>query len=112
RDIIPGAGNWPDFVRNRSEQFEARLSLVEILPSQSLFFEGMEGSRIPVATAHGEGRAQFSNGSRALAPDQLVMRYTDQHGTATEAYPQNPNGSPGGITGVCNADGRVTILMP
>ncbi len=112
RDIIPGAGNWPDFVRNRSEQFEARLSLVEILPSQSLFFRGMEGSRIPVATAHGEGRAQFSNGSPDLATDQLAMRYTDQHGTATEAYPQNPNGSPGGITGVCNADGRVTILMP
>jgi phosphoribosylformylglycinamidine synthase len=112
RDIIPGTGDWPDFVRNHSEQFEARLSLVEILPSKSLFFEGMEGSRIPVATAHGEGRAQFSGGIAGLAPQQMAMRYIDQHGAATEAYPQNPNGSPGGITGVCNADGRVTILMP
>ncbi|HET6564815.1 MAG TPA: phosphoribosylformylglycinamidine synthase subunit PurQ, partial [Xanthomonadales bacterium] len=112
RDIIPGAANWPDFARNQSEQFEARLSLVEIMPSRSLFFSGMEGSRIPVATAHGEGRADFGVGGLNLGPEQLAMRYVDQHGRATEAYPQNPNGSPAGITGLCNADGRVTILMP
>ncbi|HKX55436.1 MAG TPA: phosphoribosylformylglycinamidine synthase, partial [Xanthomonadales bacterium] len=112
RDIIPGASDWPDFVRNQSEQFEARLSLVEILPSRSLFFRDMEGSKIPVATAHGEGRAQFSREQRNLAANQLTMRFLDQHGAAAESYPHNPNGSPGGITGLCNADGRVTILMP
>ncbi len=111
RDIIPGTSNWPDFVRNRSEQFEARLSMVEVMPSRSLFFKGMEGSHIPVATAHGEGRAQFASGT-IVAPDQLALRYVDQNGQATEAYPQNPNGSPQGITGLCNEDGRVTILMP
>lgn len=111
RDIIPGAAAWPDFVRNQSEQFEARLSMVEVMPSRSLFFRGMEGSHIPVATAHGEGRAQFGN-SRAIPTELLAMRYVDENGQAAEAYPQNPNGSPQGITGLCNEDGRVTILMP
>ncbi len=111
RDIIPGASQWPDFVRNRSEQFEARLSLVEILPSRSLFFRGMEGSRIPVVTAHGEGRALFAQPS-TISENHLILRYVDEYGVATESYPQNPNGSPQGITGLCNSDGRVTILMP
>jgi len=111
RDIIPGADHWPDFVRNRSEQFEARLSLVEVLPSRSLFFQGMEGSRLPVVTAHGEGRAQFSKPS-AISENCITLRYVDEYGAATESYPQNPNGSPQGLTGLCNADGRVTILMP
>jgi len=110
RDLVPGTGSWPDFVDNRSEQFEARLSLVEVEDSPSIFFSGMAGARIPVATAHGEGRAEFRGGS---SPAGLVaLRYIDSNGDATEHYPENPNGSPGGITGLCNADGRVTILMP
>ncbi|MEJ8569037.1 phosphoribosylformylglycinamidine synthase [Elongatibacter sediminis] len=111
RDIIPGADRWPDFVRNRSEQFEGRLSLVEIAPSQSLFFRGMAGSLLPVATAHGEGRAHFSGGEDP--PGELVaVRYVDRRGGWAEQYPDNPNGSPQGVTGLCNEDGRVTILMP
>jgi phosphoribosylformylglycinamidine synthase len=111
RSIIPGTERWPDFVRNFSEQFEARLGVVEILPSRSLFFSGMEGARLPAVTAHGEGRALF--GDLGLpGSDQLALRYVDQHGHAAETYPQNPNGSPLGITGLCNSDGRITILMP
>ncbi len=110
RDIIPGAESWPDFLRNHSEQFEARLSLVRIEPSPSLFFTGMHGSVLPVATAHGEGRADFGAVGQRAAP--VALRYVEPDGTAAEAYPQNPNGSPGGVTGVCNDDGRVTILMP
>jgi phosphoribosylformylglycinamidine synthase len=110
RDIIPGAGGWPDFVRNRSEQFEARLSLVRVEPSASLFFAGMEGSLIPVATAHGEGRADF--GRQGKIGPGVALRYVEADGSAANRYPQNPNGSPGGVTGVCNEDGRVTILMP
>ena len=109
--IIPGAEAWPLFVRNASEQFEARLSLVEVLASPSLWFAGMAGSRLPVVVAHGEGRADFSqrgDGARALA----ALRYVDHHGRPTEAYPYNPNGSPGGLTGVTTADGRHTALMP
>jgi phosphoribosylformylglycinamidine synthase len=110
REIIPGTASWPDFLRNRSEQFEARLSLVRIEPSRSLFFAGMHGSVLPVATAHGEGRAAFGGGG----PDSagVALRYVEADGTAASEYPQNPNGSPGGVTGVCNDDGRVTILMP
>ncbi len=111
RDIIPGASHWPDFVRNRSEQFEARLALVEITPSPSVFFAGMEGSRLPVASAHGEGRASFSAPEQASA-GLVAMRFVDTQGQPTEQYPDNPNGSPQGITGMCNEDGRVTILMP
>ena len=110
RELVPGTDSWPDFVDNRSEQFEARLSLVEVEDSPSIFFSGMAGARIPVATAHGEGRAEFRGGS--LAPGLAALRYIDSTGDATEHYPENPNGSPGGITGLCNADGRVTILMP
>ncbi len=110
REIIPGAGAWPDFVRNESEQFEARLSLVHVEPSRSLFFSGMAGSLLPIATAHGEGRAIFAAGTADAA--QVTLRYVEPSGEAARQYPQNPNGSPDGITGVCNEDGRVTILMP
>ncbi|MCC5866059.1 MAG: phosphoribosylformylglycinamidine synthase [Wenzhouxiangella sp.] len=110
RDIIPGTAHWPSFVHNRSRQFEARLSQVEIVSSPSMLFSGMAGSRLPVVTAHGEGRAEFKDAD----PDQarVCVRYVDGHGRATEIYPDNPNGSPAGVTGLCNDDGRVTILMP
>jgi phosphoribosylformylglycinamidine synthase len=109
--IIPGAQAWPKFTRNRSEQFEARLSLVEVLESPSIFFTGMEGSRIPIAVAHGEGFADFSQRGDAKAV-QRAMRFVDHHGKPTEAYPANPNGSPDGLTAVTTADGRFTVLMP
>lgn len=109
--IIPGAQAWPKFTRNRSEQFEARLSLVEVLESPSLFFAGMAGSRIPIAVAHGEGYADFSQRGDARAVLR-AMRFVDHHGQATEAYPFNPNGSPDGLTAVTTADGRFTALMP
>jgi phosphoribosylformylglycinamidine synthase len=109
--LIPGAADWPRFVRNRSEQFEARFVAVEIAPSPSLFFAGMAGSRIPVAVAHGEGRAVF--GSAAARQRALVAaRFVDHRGKPTEIYPLNPNGSPDGVTAVTTADGRFTILMP
>ncbi|MDH3941193.1 MAG: phosphoribosylformylglycinamidine synthase subunit PurQ, partial [Xanthomonadales bacterium] len=110
KELIPGAESWPDFVANRSEQFEGRFSLVKIEESASILLSGMAGSVIPVATAHGEGRADFSR--QGSAPERVVMTYVDGHGVATEHYPQNPNGSPGGVTGLCNTDGRVTIMMP
>jgi phosphoribosylformylglycinamidine synthase len=109
--IIPGAAAWPKFTRNRSEQFEARLSLVEVLESPSLFFTGMAGSRLPIAVAHGEGFADFSQRGDVAAV-QRAMRFVDHHGRATEAYPANPNGSPGGLTAVTTPDGRFTALMP
>ncbi len=109
--IIPGADAWPKFVRNRSEQFEARLSMVEVLASPSLFFTGMAGSRLPIAVAHGEGFADFSQRGDA-ARVQRAMRFVDHHGQPTEAYPANPNGSPGGLTAVTTPDGRFTALMP
>ena len=110
-ELIPGAEGWPRFVKNRSEQFEARLVTVEVTESPSLFFKGMAGSRIPVVTAHGEGRALYTGGRQ---PDEalITMRYVDNRGTATEAYPLNPNGSPGGITGLTTPDGRFTVVMP
>ena len=112
-DLVPGAAHWPRFVRNRSEQFEARLVQVEIALSPSLFFRGMEGSRLPVATAHGEGYAEFRDAAHLAAARELVaLRFVDGHGRATDAYPHNPNGSPEGITGLTTADGRFTILMP
>ena len=104
----PRAEHWPRFERNRSEQYEARLALVEVLESPSLFFRGMAGSRIPVAVAHGEGRALGTEASAGSA----CLRYVDNRGAATEQYPWNPNGSPAGQTGFTNSDGRVTILMP
>ncbi len=114
-ELIPGAGEWPRFVRNRSEQFEARLSLVEVLESPSVLLRGMAGSRLPIAVAHGEGRAEFASPAQleALRARGLVAaRYVDHHGRPAERYPENPNGSPGGITAVTTPDGRVTILMP
>jgi phosphoribosylformylglycinamidine synthase len=109
--LIPGASAWPKFTRNKSEQFEARLSMVEVLESPSLFFAGMAGSRIPIAVAHGEGYADFSQRGDAAAV-QRALRFVDHHGDATERYPFNPNGSAGGLTGVTTADGRFTALMP
>ena len=109
--MIPGALAWPKFTRNRSEQFEARLSLVEVLDSPSIFLAGMAGSRIPIAVAHGEGYADFSQRGDAQAVLR-AMRFVDHHGAPTEAYPANPNGSPGGLTAVTTADGRFTALMP
>jgi phosphoribosylformylglycinamidine synthase len=109
--IIPGAGAWPRFLPNASDQFEARLVMVEIAQSPSIFFEGMAGSLIPIASAHGEGRARFDGDqdqSRAL----VALRYVDGQGRATERYPDNPNGSPAGITGLTTPDGRFTIVMP
>jgi phosphoribosylformylglycinamidine synthase len=110
KEIVPGAQHWPSFERNRSEQFEARLVMVEIAESPSIFFRGMAGSRIPSVTAHGEGRAQF--GSEADRRNAIVAaRFVDNRGKPTEIYPLNPNGSPEGITGLTTADGRFTILM-
>ncbi len=109
--LIPGTAHWPRFLRNRSEQFEARLSLLEVIESPSILLSGMAGSRLPIAVAHGEGRAEFRSAeSAALA--RTCLRYVDGCGAATETYPANPNGSPLGATGFCNDDGRVTILMP
>lgn len=110
-DIIPGAEAWPRFTTNRSERFEARLSLVEVLASPSLFLQGMAGSRLPIAVAHGEGYANFAyrgDAGKVIA----AMRFTDHHGQPTEAYPANPNGSAGGLTAVTTADGRFTAMMP
>jgi phosphoribosylformylglycinamidine synthase len=109
--IIPGAQDWPKFTRNKSEQFEARLSMVEVLDSPSLFLTGMAGSRLPIAVAHGEGFADFSQRGDA-AKVLRAMRFVDNHGQATEQYPFNPNGSAGGLTAVTTADGRFTALMP
>jgi phosphoribosylformylglycinamidine synthase len=111
RELIPGAKGWPRFVRNRSEQFEARFVMVEITPSPSLFFSGMTGSRMAIATAHGEGRACFDT-KEAQAQAIVALRFVDNCGEPTETYPLNPNGSPLGITGLTTADGRFTILMP
>jgi phosphoribosylformylglycinamidine synthase len=112
-EIIPGTGHWPHFVRNRSEQFEARFVLLEVAATPSLFFHGMEGSRIPVVTAHGEGYAEFRDAAQLAAAQPLVaLRQVDNLGRPTERYPYNVNGSPQGITGLTTADGRFTILMP
>jgi phosphoribosylformylglycinamidine synthase len=111
KDIIPGAQHWPKFLRNASEQYEARLCTLEILDSPSVFFKGMTGSRIPVVVAHGEGRVSFP---QSCSPSKAgaALRFVDNRGKPTENYPLNPNGSPGGLTGFTAADGRVTILMP
>ncbi|WP_456376672.1 phosphoribosylformylglycinamidine synthase [Thiolapillus sp.] len=110
KELIPGAAHWPHFVRNRSEQFEARVAMVEVLDSPSLLLQGMQGSRMPIAVAHGEGRAEYRDESR---PGKGVsLRYIDNHGDVTMKYPANPNGSPEGITGLTTDDGRVTIMMP
>jgi phosphoribosylformylglycinamidine synthase len=112
-DLIPGADNWPRFLRNKSEQFEARLSLVEVLASPSIFLEGMAGSRLPIATSHGEGRVSFVNDAdRYMASHTIAVRYVDNYGNVADHYPANPNGSLDGICGLSNEDGRVTIMMP
>ena len=115
RELIPGAELWPRFVRNTSEQFEARFSLVRIEDSPSVLLAGMAGSHLPIAVAHGEGRAEFAS-ARALTDlehsSTVAMRFLDNHLAVTELYPANPNGSPHGITGISSSDGRATIMMP
>jgi phosphoribosylformylglycinamidine synthase len=113
--IIPGAEHWPRFTTNQSERFEARLSMVEILESPSLFLAGMAGTRLPIAVAHGEGFANFDPAKAGRGNLESViqaMRFTDNFGAATEVYPFNPNGSPGGLTAVTTQDGRFTAMMP
>jgi len=115
KTLMPGTDHWPRFVRNASEQFEARLSLVEVLPTPSLFFQGMQGSRIPIAVSHGEGQAEFARLSdldACTANNLIAMRFVDNHGQLATRYPANPNGSPQGITAITNVDGRITALMP
>jgi phosphoribosylformylglycinamidine synthase len=114
-ELIPGSEGWPRFVRNQSEQFEARLVMAEVPSSPSAFMDGMAGSRMPIAVAHGEGRVEFASGTSAaqLADSELVaLRYVDNYGQVTGRYPYNPNGSEEGITGVTTRDGRVTLMMP
>jgi phosphoribosylformylglycinamidine synthase len=115
KSLIPGAELWPRFVRNESERFEARFSLVEIQPSPSLFFNQMAGSRMPIAVSHGEGRVEVRDLGHLDAIEQsgtVALRFVDNHGQATQQYPNNPNGSPNAITGLTTQDGRVTIMMP
>lgn len=113
KELIPGADLWPHFVRNLSEQFEARVALVQVQDSPSILLAGMQGSIIPVSVAHGEGRAEFSGDPRiALRGNAVALQYVDNYGAVTEAFPANPNGSRYGITGLTNADGRFTIMMP
>jgi len=114
-ELIPGTAGWPRFVRNVSEQFEARFAQVEVLDSPSLLLHGMQGAVLPIAVAHGEGRADFGDpaaAGQALAAGLVSLRYLDGHGRVAESYPANPNGSPLGITGLTTTDGRVTIMMP
>ena len=115
KTLIPGAELWPRFVRNLSEQFEARFSLVKVEDSPSIFLQGMAGSHMPIAISHGEGRAEFSSQKamdRLLESGQIAMRFMDNSGTVATTYPANPNGSPDGITGVSSSDGRATLMMP
>ena len=113
--VIPGSEHWPRFARNLSEQYEARLSLVKVESSPSILLAGMEGSYLPIVVAHGEGRTHFADEAQRDALEsagQVAMRFIDHDLQTATAYPANPNGSPAGITGLCNADGRVTIMMP
>ena len=112
RELIPGSDHWPVFVRNESEQFEARFSMVEIVESPSILLAGMAGSKMPIAVAHGEGRVDFAATSADAAQAQIAVRFVDNAGNATQQYPANPNGSIEGITGLTTTDGRVTIMMP
>ncbi|MEN9670176.1 MAG: putative phosphoribosylformylglycinamidine synthase synthase, partial [Pseudomonadota bacterium] len=113
--IIPGAADWPRFTHNQSGRFEARLSMVEVLDSPSIFFKGMAGSQLPIVVSHGEGFANFDagkGGKGQVGAVQQALRFVDSAGLPTEIYPLNPNGSPNGLTGVTTADGRFTALMP
>jgi phosphoribosylformylglycinamidine synthase len=113
RELIPGAAAWPHFMRNKSEQFEARVAMVEVLPTPSIFLDAMAGSRMPIAVAHGEGYAEFADaGSLERAKPLVALRFVDNYARPTEYYPFNPNGSPQGITGLTSVDGRFTIVMP
>jgi phosphoribosylformylglycinamidine synthase len=114
RDLIPGAEHWPRFVRNRSEQFEARLALVEVLESPSVLLRGMAGARLPIAVAHGEGRAEFEAGALDAVEREgtVAARFVDGRGDVAVRYPENPNGSPAGVTALTTRDGRATVMMP
>ena len=115
KELIPGANSWPVFLKNSSEQFEARVVMTQINDSPSIFFKDMAGARLPIPTAHGEGRAEFADKKQlqAAQKDNLVVaQYVDNYGKVTEQYPANPNGSPDGITALTTPDGRATILMP
>jgi len=111
KPLIVGAEHWPEFARNASEQYEARLVEVEVVESPSLFFKGMAGSRLPVVVAHGEGRAVFASDADRDAA-HVALRFVEADGRASGRYPLNPNGSPHGITGLTSSDGRATLLMP
>jgi phosphoribosylformylglycinamidine synthase len=111
--LIPGADHWPHFVRNRSEQFEARFVNVSVEQSNSILLHGMQGSSIPIVVAHGEGRAEFRDeAQRSSAGSHVVMRYLENGGNLARRYPANPNGSPDAIAGLTSDDGRITIMMP
>jgi phosphoribosylformylglycinamidine synthase len=119
RELVPGSEGWPRFVRNTSEQYEARLTLVRVPRTQSVLFAGMQGSVLPIVVAHGEGYAEFAGGpgagagaQRLLAEGRVALQFIDHHERVTERYPFNPNGSAAGLAGICTADGRVTALMP
>ncbi|RUR36937.1 phosphoribosylformylglycinamidine synthase [Vreelandella populi] len=115
KSLIPGAENWPSFVRNESEQFEARVAMLRVEKTPSILLAGMEGSQLPIAVAHGEGRAEFRDTAHLRSmqsSNQIALRYIDNYGQVTTRYPANPNGSPSGITGLTTPDGRVTIMMP
>jgi len=113
KELIPGANFWPHFKRNKSEQFEARFGLVKVADTNSIFLTDMSGSRLPIATSHGEGRAVFdSEEFQQQAQDCIAIRYVDNYGNTTESYPANPNGSIDGICGLTSLDGRATIIMP
>ena len=115
KELIPGADNWPAFLKNSSEQFEARLVMARVNQSPSIFFKDMAGAKLPIPVAHGEGRAAFATSEQAaaaLGQNLVAMQYVDNYGKVTEQYPANPNGSPDGITALTTPDGRATILMP
>lgn len=115
KTLIPGAGHWPRFVRNLSEQFEARVALVKVEKTPSVVFDGMAGSHLPIAVSHGEGRAEFANAAAFEACNNsglVALRFIDNHLNPTQSYPANPNGSPAGITSLTTEDGRTTLLMP
>ena len=113
REIIPGTDHWPRFIKNKSEQFEARFVMTEVTESPSIMLKDMHGSRLPVVVSHGEGFTEFESAKQLKSAQQFVsLRYVDNYGEKTEKYPLNPNGSPEGITGLTSLDGRFTIMMP